>query len=166
MQAWRAHILSRHVDEAHHKRGIAETLDLCKRDPPATDLDTIETLHQTLERQDGHEDTMRGLWERAAKAKPQDLEVQTTWFSYAFEGDDWKSAQKVDDIAGATDKLQWLIILMRVGSHEPPDKFSKKAKVLFLGHLSQLSRLYRCQELRCGSQTLRDIGLSHGLEGC
>lgn len=38
---------------------------------------------------------MRSLWEKAAKAKPQDLEVQLRWFSYAFEADDWKSAQKV-----------------------------------------------------------------------
>lgn len=38
---------------------------------------------------------MRGLWEKAAKAKPQDLEIQMRWFTYAFEGDNWKSAQKV-----------------------------------------------------------------------
>jgi N-terminal acetyltransferase B complex non-catalytic subunit len=41
---------------------------------------------------------MRSLWEKAAKAKPQDLEVQLRWFSYAFEGDDWKSAQKVSTV--------------------------------------------------------------------
>ena len=38
---------------------------------------------------------MRGIWEKAAKAKPQDLEIQVRWFAYAFESDDWKSAQKV-----------------------------------------------------------------------
>lgn len=41
------------------------------------------------------EDTKRSLWEKAAKAKPQDLEIQMRWFTYAFENDDWKSAQKV-----------------------------------------------------------------------
>lgn len=41
---------------------------------------------------------MRALWEKAAKAKPQDLEVQMRWFTYAFEGGDWKSAQKVGHI--------------------------------------------------------------------
>lgn len=44
---------------------------------------------------DGQADTMRSLWEKAAKAKPQDLDLQMRWFTYAFEGDDWKSAQKV-----------------------------------------------------------------------
>ncbi|XHG00685.1 hypothetical protein AWENTII_004114 [Aspergillus wentii] len=37
---------------------------------------------------------MRSLWEKASKAKPQDQEIQMKWFRYAFEGDDWKSAQK------------------------------------------------------------------------
>lgn len=41
------------------------------------------------------EDAKRGLWEKAAKAKPQELEIQMRWFTYAFENDDWKSAQKV-----------------------------------------------------------------------
>jgi N-terminal acetyltransferase B complex non-catalytic subunit len=52
-------------------------------------------LQETLQKIGGQEDTMRSLWEKAAKAKPQDLEVQLRWFSYAFEADDWKSAQKV-----------------------------------------------------------------------
>lgn len=52
-------------------------------------------LYQTLRKLDGHDTTMRGLWEKAAKAKPQDLDIQMRWFTYAFEGGDWKSAQKV-----------------------------------------------------------------------
>ncbi|KAL2007064.1 hypothetical protein VTN00DRAFT_8502 [Thermoascus crustaceus] len=94
LRAWKAHILFRHADEAHHQRGIAETLEICNADPPTTDLDTLDILNQTLRRLDGHEGTMRALWEKAAKAKPQDLEVQMRWFTYAFEGGDWKSAQK------------------------------------------------------------------------
>ncbi|KAL1987664.1 hypothetical protein VTN96DRAFT_2905 [Rasamsonia emersonii] len=94
LRAWKAHILFRHADEAHHQRGIAETLEICNLEPPTTDLDTLDILHQTLQKLDGHEATMRGLWEKAAKAKPQDLEVQMRWFTYAFEDGDWKSAQK------------------------------------------------------------------------
>lgn len=41
------------------------------------------------------EEAKRILWEKAAKAKPQELEIQMRWFTYAFENDDWKSAQKV-----------------------------------------------------------------------
>lgn len=41
------------------------------------------------------EDAKRSLWEKAAKAKPQELEIQMRWFTYSFENDDWKSAQKV-----------------------------------------------------------------------
>jgi N-terminal acetyltransferase B complex non-catalytic subunit len=36
------------------------------------------------------------LWEKAAKAKPRDQALQMKWFLSAFEGDDWKSAQKVN----------------------------------------------------------------------
>ncbi|OJJ44687.1 hypothetical protein ASPZODRAFT_134775 [Penicilliopsis zonata CBS 506.65] len=94
LKAWKAHILFKHTDEAHRQRGIVETLDLCKTDPPTTDLDTLDILYQTLENLSGHEETMRSLWEKASKAKPQDLELQTRWFTYAFEAEDWKSAQK------------------------------------------------------------------------
>ncbi|KAJ9191343.1 hypothetical protein DTO021D3_2592 [Paecilomyces variotii] len=94
LRAWKAHILFRHTDETHHQRGIVETLDLCDLDPPTTDLDTLDILYQTLRKLDGHEGTMRTLWEKAAKAKPQDLDIQMRWFTYAFEGGDWKSAQK------------------------------------------------------------------------
>ncbi|KAB8199981.1 N-acetyltransferase B complex non catalytic subunit-domain-containing protein [Aspergillus parasiticus] len=94
LKAWKAHILYRHVDETHRQRGIAETLDLCKAEPPATDLDTLDILYQTLKRMGDQAETMRTLWERASKAKPQDLDLQMRWFTYAFEGDDWKSAQK------------------------------------------------------------------------
>lgn len=92
---WKAHVLFRHADETHRQRGIDETLDLCKAEPPTTDLDTLEIFNETLQKMGGQEAIIRGLWEKAAKAKPQDLEVQMRWFSYAFEGDDWKSSQKV-----------------------------------------------------------------------
>ncbi|KAA8649097.1 hypothetical protein EYZ11_000689 [Aspergillus tanneri] len=94
LKVWKAHILFRHVDNAHSQRGIAETLDLCKAEPPTTDLDTLDILCETLEAMGGHKDTVRDLWEKASKAKPQDLDLQMKWFTYAFDGDDWKSAQK------------------------------------------------------------------------
>ncbi|KAE8394582.1 N-acetyltransferase B complex non catalytic subunit-domain-containing protein [Aspergillus alliaceus] len=94
LKAWKAHILYRHADQSHRQRGIKETLDLCKAEPPATDLDTLDILYQTLKRMGDQAETMRTLWEKAAKAKPQDLDLQLRWFTYAFEGDDWKSAQK------------------------------------------------------------------------
>ncbi|KAJ5896158.1 uncharacterized protein N7473_005557 [Penicillium subrubescens] len=94
LKAWKAHILWRHADEAHHKRGIAETLELCKVEPPITDIDTLDILFKTLQKLDGQDATRSNLWERAAKAKPQDLEIQGRWFTYAFESNDWKSAQK------------------------------------------------------------------------
>lgn len=83
------------ADEAHHQRGIAETLEVCKAEPPTTDLETLDILFQTLQKMDGHADTRSMLWEKAAKAKPKDLELQIRWFQSAFEDDDWKSAQKV-----------------------------------------------------------------------
>ncbi|KAL4950244.1 N-acetyltransferase B complex non catalytic subunit-domain-containing protein [Aspergillus filifer] len=93
-QAWRANILLRHNDEAHHQKGTAETLKMCKAEPAVSDLPTLEILHETLQMIGGHEDTMRTVWERAAKAQPQLRDIQLRWFDIAFEGDDWKSAQK------------------------------------------------------------------------
>ncbi|KAL4944916.1 hypothetical protein BDV06DRAFT_186114 [Aspergillus oleicola] len=93
LQAWRANILLRHNDEAHHQKGTAETLKLCKAEPAVTDLDTLDILYETLQKIGGQEDTMRTIWERAAKAQPQLRDIQTRWFDIAFEGDDWKSAQ-------------------------------------------------------------------------
>ncbi|PYI06608.1 hypothetical protein BO78DRAFT_343164 [Aspergillus sclerotiicarbonarius CBS 121057] len=94
LKAWKANILFRHADEPNRNRGIAETLELCKTEPPTTDLDTLDILHETLERIPGHEDTLRSIWEKASKANPRELDIQMRWFDYAFDGDDWKSAQK------------------------------------------------------------------------
>ncbi|EPS28723.1 hypothetical protein PDE_03669 [Penicillium oxalicum 114-2] len=94
LKAWKAHVLWRHADEAHHKRGIAETLELCNAEPPTTDIDTLDLLFKTLQKIEGQDATRSNLWERAAKAQPQDLEIQGRWFTYAFESNDWKSAQK------------------------------------------------------------------------
>ncbi|KAJ5647149.1 hypothetical protein N7490_003521 [Penicillium lividum] len=94
LKAWKAHVLFRMADEAHHQRGITETLELCQAEPPTTDTDTLDILFQTLQKMDGHADTRSMLWEKAAKAKPQDMEIQLKWFTFAFEDDDWKSAQK------------------------------------------------------------------------
>ncbi|KAI9368067.1 N-acetyltransferase B complex non catalytic subunit-domain-containing protein [Aspergillus egyptiacus] len=94
LKAWKANILLRHADEAHHQRGITETLELCKAEPAVTDIDTLDILYETLQKIGGQEETMRSIWERAAKAKPQVRDIQMRWFTYAFEKDDWKSAQK------------------------------------------------------------------------
>ncbi|RAL08991.1 MDM20/NAA25 family protein [Aspergillus homomorphus CBS 101889] len=94
LKAWKAYVLYRHADETHRNRGIAETLELCKAEPPTTDLETLDILHETLEKLSDHEGTLRSLWERASKASPKDVDIQMRWFEYAFEGDDWKSAQK------------------------------------------------------------------------
>ncbi|KAL4809004.1 N-acetyltransferase B complex non catalytic subunit-domain-containing protein [Aspergillus unguis] len=94
LKAWRAQILIRHADEANQQKGTAEALQLCKAEPAVTDLDTLDVLYETLEKMGGQEETMRSIWERAAKAKPQLRDIQTRWFDFAFEGGDWKSAQK------------------------------------------------------------------------
>lgn len=97
-QAWKAHILFLHPDQTHSQQGIAATLEICKLDPPTTDLDTIDLLSSTLRAVPGHDGTARSLWEKAAKAKPQDHEIQSQWFTRSFEGEDWQSAQKVSAI--------------------------------------------------------------------
>jgi N-terminal acetyltransferase B complex non-catalytic subunit len=44
---------------------------------------------------DDQTDLRSALWEKAAKAKPQDLDLQMRWFMDGFDSQDWKSAQKV-----------------------------------------------------------------------
>ncbi|KAI5282926.1 hypothetical protein KEM54_002465 [Ascosphaera aggregata] len=92
--AWKANILCAHNDAASKQRGIKETLDICRAEPPVTDLDTIELLCENLKLDDEYKTTVQSLWERAAKANPQILEIQLRWFSNAVEVGDWKAAQK------------------------------------------------------------------------
>lgn len=44
---------------------------------------------------DGHNELRSAIWEKAAKAKPQDHTLQMRWFKLGFEASDWKTAQKV-----------------------------------------------------------------------
>ncbi|CAG8027283.1 unnamed protein product [Penicillium nalgiovense] len=43
---------------------------------------------------DGHTELRSAIWERAAKAKPQDHALQMRWFKFGYDAGDWKSAQK------------------------------------------------------------------------
>lgn len=94
-QAWKANILFNHADETHKKKGITETLELCNANPPISDLDSLDVLHRTLQKMDDHTELRSVIWERAAKAKPQDHALQMRWFKFGYEAGDWKSAQKV-----------------------------------------------------------------------
>lgn len=42
-----------------------------------------------------HTELRSAIWEKAAKAKPHDQDLQLRWFSLGFEAADWKTAQKV-----------------------------------------------------------------------
>jgi N-terminal acetyltransferase B complex non-catalytic subunit len=44
---------------------------------------------------DDHTELRSAIWERAAKAKPQDHALQMKWFKFGYDAGDWKSAQKV-----------------------------------------------------------------------
>ncbi|PGH15870.1 hypothetical protein AJ80_05401 [Polytolypa hystricis UAMH7299] len=94
LKAWKAHILFTHVDDAHRQRGVAETLELCRTEPPVTDIDALDMISRTLEGEDQYTGTARETWQKAAKAKPQELDIQLRWFNLACEVGDWKTAQK------------------------------------------------------------------------
>ena len=70
-------------------------MDLCNLEPPVADVEALDKLNQTLKMMGDHADTVRTMWERATKAKPQNLDLQTRWFNHASELCDWKNAQKV-----------------------------------------------------------------------
>ncbi|OJD18717.1 hypothetical protein AJ78_01254 [Emergomyces pasteurianus Ep9510] len=94
LRAWKAYILFRHADDVHRQRGISETLELCLTEPPVSDLDALNMLYTTFQSLDEHAETARGIWQKAAKAKPQALDIQLRWFNLASEMGDWKTAQK------------------------------------------------------------------------
>ncbi|KAJ5408707.1 hypothetical protein N7509_002590 [Penicillium cosmopolitanum] len=94
LKAWKAQILLRHADETHRQRGTTETLELCNAEPAITEIETLEILFESLQRLEGYRDVRNSLRERAAKASPRDLNLQTKWFNFAYENSDWKSAQK------------------------------------------------------------------------
>lgn len=94
LRAWKAQILLSHADETNRQRGTTETLELCNAEPATTDLETLEMLFGSLKRLSGYEDVRNSLWEKASKASPRDLNIQTRWFNFAYENSDWKFAQK------------------------------------------------------------------------
>ncbi|EGC45638.1 cytoskeleton organization protein [Histoplasma capsulatum var. duboisii H88] len=94
LRAWKAYILFSHVDDVHRRRGISETLELCRTEPPVSDIEALNILYTTLKGLDEHVETTRAIWERATKAKPQALDIQLRWFNLALEKGDWKTAQK------------------------------------------------------------------------
>ncbi|KAG5290159.1 cytoskeleton organization protein [Histoplasma ohiense] len=94
LRAWKAYILFSHVDDVHRRRGISETLELCRMEPPVSDIEALNILYTTLKGLDEHVEMTRAIWERAAKAKPQALDIQLRWFNLALEKGDWKTAQK------------------------------------------------------------------------
>ncbi|KAJ5542505.1 hypothetical protein N7535_004927 [Penicillium sp. DV-2018c] len=94
LKAWKANILFSHTDEVHKKRGVTETLELCNAEPAIADIDTLDILYRTLLKLDDHTELRSTIWERAAKAKPQDHSLQMRWFTFGYKAMDWKSAQK------------------------------------------------------------------------
>ena len=70
------------------------------------------------------EEIRRCLWEKAAKAKPQELEIQMRWFTYAFENNDWKSAQKVSEASKVhKERAQTKLYAFHlIGCHESPEQ--------------------------------------------
>ncbi|KAI5295680.1 hypothetical protein KEM52_000582 [Ascosphaera acerosa] len=92
--AWRANILCAHRDAASFQRGMKETLELVNAEPPVTDLDTIQLLCENLRLDETHSALVQTVWERAARAKPRELELQLRWFSTAMDQRDWRNAQK------------------------------------------------------------------------
>jgi N-terminal acetyltransferase B complex non-catalytic subunit len=95
LQAWKALILCHYDDEAHHKRGVTETLALCKLDPPVAEVEVINLLQTSLDNIPDQKQLSQSLWEKAAKRKPQDEKLQRRWYTFATGRNDWKSAQKV-----------------------------------------------------------------------
>ena len=98
-QALKAAVLVHQPDQAQHDRGVSETLNLCQRDPPITDIDVLHGLQDTLRELKLQDEQGRKLWARAASAKPNDRDLIMTWLDQSQAENDWVNAQKVCYVA-------------------------------------------------------------------
>lgn len=148
---------------------MGETLQLCKAEPAISDIDSLDILHRTLQKMDDHTELRSTIWEKAAKAKPQDHTLQMRWFTLGFEAADWKTAQKVGWrlMRGYLRTGMLTIRSIHVGCHEPSKELPSGAKILFLGHLPVPYHFRKPGQLRDGPQAFRDPCLSDDFEsGC
>ncbi|KAL2421185.1 hypothetical protein ABEF95_005400 [Exophiala dermatitidis] len=91
--ALKAFVLVNQLDKNQHDRGQAEVLQLCKRNPPVTDPETIYQLQEALKCLSLEEEGPK-LWERAVTAKQNDKDLYMRWLNQAILDNNWLSAQK------------------------------------------------------------------------
>ncbi len=94
-QAIKAFVLVKQPDASTHRRGVEETIQLCRRTPAITDLDALHQIQDTLKDLSLEGDETTTLWDRAVATKPEDKELATTWLHRSVADNNWLGAQKV-----------------------------------------------------------------------
>jgi len=94
-QAWKAYILLSCPDVGRKKQGASETRALCERTPPITNFSALSMLERCLRAMEAEDQLIAKLWMTAARARPQDAELQESWMMATFDAREWKQAQSV-----------------------------------------------------------------------
>ena len=87
-------MLVKQQDASLHKRGVAETIQLCQQTSAITDLDALHQIQDTLKDLSLSAEGTQ-LWDRAVAAKPLDKELTMTWLNRSIAENNWLAAQKV-----------------------------------------------------------------------
>lgn len=95
VQTLKAAVLIHSPDPKQQERGLNETLQLCKKNPPVVNLEAIDQLQDSLNQLSLGAVEGPKLWERAAAAKPNDEDLIVTWLHDSISRSNWLSAQKV-----------------------------------------------------------------------
>ena len=95
MKALKAAVLVHQPDKTQHARGVSETISLCQREPPITDIDILQGLQDILKELNLRDEHGAKLWARACWARPNDQDLLMTWLEQSQAENDWLSAQKV-----------------------------------------------------------------------
>ena len=95
MQACKASILLNLPESAKRKQGRVLLDTLLNRESPIVDLDALITIQDFAGQRDESDDPRLDLlWQRAAKASPQNEELHRQWFMSKFWAKHWIGAQK------------------------------------------------------------------------
>ena len=91
----KAHVLLECPDLSRREQGRKELDILLNKDPPITDIEVLLYITRFAEYREESDEQYVSMWERAAKARPNDEDLYRRWFGTALATKSYRGAQKV-----------------------------------------------------------------------
>ena len=91
----KAHVLLECPDLNRREQGRKELDILLTKVPPITDVEVLLYITQFAEYREESDEQYVSMWERAAKARPNDEDLYRRWFGTALAIKSYRGAQKV-----------------------------------------------------------------------